>query len=193
MSILMVLLTLAISVWNSYAVGSALPYARSQGGMFKLVTIAGGVMTGIGFTMVMAVIIMGVGGSMHMIPPHVMHAFSKIMPALIIIPLVLAGSIITIQSWRAVFVSGQSGLERAGNIAGAAWNTYAMAENAMSLPGILKGAFSSDGDDEDSRGYALMIAIMALLSGFAIAYFMIEFFARREVRKMSGQMGFSRG
>lgn len=180
--ILMTLFTLLISIGNAYSVGTALPYAKQQGGFGKLVTISGGVMTGIGFSMVFAVIIVGFCAVTHLISHKTVMAFGHIFPALIIIPLVMSGFFITIQSWKAAFAKGQGGWERAGNIIGASYNTFAQIDNLLSMPKIFDKAFNND-DDRNSSLAGLTIALLALASGFIVAYKLINFFAQKEISK----------
>lgn len=179
----MTLFTLFISIANAYATGTNLPYAKQEGGFAKLVTISGGVMTGIGFSMVIAVLIIVLGSITHLISHQTLVAFERFFPALIIIPLVISGFFITIQSWKQVFVKNQGGWERAGNIMAAGYNTFAEINNIMEIPGIFKNAFSRDDDDKDAGVAGLAIALIAVASGFIIAYKLINFFAQKEISK----------
>lgn len=182
MMLLVYIFTLFISFTNAYSVGHMWPYAKNEGGFGKLVAISGAVMTGIGFSMVIAMTIAGIGAGLHLFSHQTLVAFSHIFPALIIIPLVLSGFVITVQSWKAVFAKGQGGWERAGNVMTAGYNTYAQVENLMSMPGIFKKAFDNN-DDSESSAAGLAIALIALLGGFLIAYKLINYFANQEVKK----------
>lgn len=182
MGFFMILLTLGISVWNAYAVGSSWPYARVQGGFGKLTAISGGVISGIGFSMVIAVVLMYLGATFNIVGPESLYYFSKLFPALIIVPMVLAGSIITISSWKYALSKNQGGFERMTNIALAGWNTYATASNIISMPGIFKRVFDSD-DDRDITVTVLIIALLAIASGFAVSYFLIKYFSDKEMNK----------
>ena len=192
MIILVMLFNLLISVVNAWSLGRAWPYMREQGIWGKLVLYSGAVMTAIGFTIVWSGILVGAGVLFHLLSPQVLHVFMAVMPALIIIPLVCAGMIITIESWRAVFQSGQRGWERTVNVISASYNTYAEIHNLSLLPSVFENLRDSfDGDDDLPVGafiVGLMLVAFALFGGILTTYVLINRFMVAEIGNRLNQM-----
>lgn len=187
MYFLFMILTLAISFFNAWSVGSVWLTARMQGGFAWLTAVAGAVMSAIGFSMVYAAVLIYAVIIFHLASPHTIVYFNALFPAFIILPLLMAGVIITLQSWKAVFARGQGGLERTLNVAGAVWNTYAMSQNILETPAIFSKVFSIFDDrdrDTDGLGVASGLAIMAILSGGLTTWFIIKKAVGRSVDNM---------
>lgn len=187
MFFLLMIVTLLISAVNAWSAGSNWLAARMQGGFAWWTTLSAAVLSSIGFSMIYAVIILYVCLVFHLVSPHVAVYFNALYPAFIIMPLLMAGLIVTVQSWKAAFASGQGGLERTLNIASAVWNTYAMSRNILETPAIFQKAFSvfEDRDsDNESIGVATGLAILALMSGALTTWFIIRRAVASSVERM---------
>lgn len=188
MEFLMIVLTLLISTWNAYVSGKQWPLAKLAGGFIKLTTIAGAVMSAIGFTMVYAMVIMYGYLVIHGPNPHVVAAFNALFPAFIIVPLVMAAIIITLESWKAVFASGQSGASRVINLMAAGWNSYATIRDISEMPGILgrvSNFIKSDDRDSDSTGVVLGLILLATMSGVVTTWMIFRAAAQRSAEALN--------
>lgn len=172
----LLLLNLAISMWNAYAAGRIW---REVSGFMKLVAWSALVMSACGFLEVLAIVLGFIAISMHWINQHGFDALLSLTYLLIIVPVLGAGLIITIHSWIEAYKRRDFGsIVVAGyNTAADAYNIYEAADGGIS--GAFKSvseSFSSD-DEDDSVAQVVVLLIllvaMALASGLTIVFFQI--------------------
>lgn len=188
MIFLLVIINLAISIFNAWSVGRSWAEAKNAGGWTRFMSWMGGVMSAVGFTwiyLILAAEIFGPGGLGKLNAKYVEGMWSLGYLA-IVIPLIGSGIAITIDSWAYFWrrrTWGSGGL--------AAWNTFADIFNIVqameTVPGALKevsGLFSSDGDDDASATmakWAIGLAIFAVLAGILTTVFIVRSTMKRHV------------
>lgn len=185
MIILLLLFTLLISIFNAYSVGRSWYFAKYTGGFPYLLEWCGAIMTAIGFSMIWTVVIAFVASAFHFVSPATIHAMMVLYPALIYVPLVLTGFVIMLESWRAVFVRGQGGLERTLNIVNASYNTYAEFSNISMGGEIFKNVSDLFDSDDDASSVAikggLLLALFGIFGGAITAFLLIRKIARKSL------------
>jgi hypothetical protein len=182
MIFLILLLNLAISWANCWAVGRIWNDTRALGGWPRLLAWSGAIQAAIGFSSVIGFAVGYIAYATGHLPPHAAKAALSLWYLLIIVPALGTGLIITIQSWIAA-LRERSLL----NMGVAAYNTYAQASNMIGAIGGIGDAWKAVGDLFDSRdneGAApamiltvLALVALALLGGIVLTYALIRKYA----------------
>ncbi len=199
--LLIVVLTLniLISIWNCYAVGTAWKDTMSIGGGFnKLVLWSALIQSGVGFSMPVLITLAGIvrvfltsGVNPTLTPEEdqqIMQGIFSLWYIAIIFPILGSGLAIWAHSLREAYRHRDF-----ASIATAGWNTYAQISNTISAAETLGGAFgnvgelfsgvfSGDGDDDIKWKLlivVILIVVIALVSGFMVAFGLVRYFARQ--------------
>lgn len=158
-------LNMAISAWNAYACGCAWVDTKHYGGWPRFMCWMGAIMSASGFTWCY-LIFLALSGHF-LFPEYVTEQVTLVslqLGYIIIIPgVLLAGLMITIDSWAIAYREG--GLFNYG-VAG--YNTYAQIHNTYNAIttfgeafGNVANFFSSD-DDDSGGGIAIVIGLVAV-------------------------------
>lgn len=175
---LILFVNLGISWWNARAVGQVWEDAKLMGGWLRVVVWSGAIQSAIGFSMVLLVALGALAYFTGYLPvAYAQKAFS-LWYVLIIVPALLSGYVILIESWKNLF------RERSFmNFAAAGWNTYASISNTMSMienmgPALAEvgSLFSGLDDEDDAKAMVtrLVIGLVAIsIVGGAIVTWLI--------------------
>lgn len=185
MIILLVLLNLGISVFNSWSVGRGWTETKAVGGFAHFMSWMGAVMAVCGFTWSYTIILaFGAHELGYLSAPYV-EGMTRLGYLIVVFPILGSGLAITIQSW-AFFWQRRT----FGNGAVAGWNTFAQVYNTVSafraVPeslGFLGDLLGGKGkDDKDGAMARLMIAlvILAVVGGVVTAFGIIRTVARKQ-------------
>lgn len=166
MLLLVFLLNLAISIWNSYAAGAMWTESKIIGGYMRFMTWCGLIMAASGMTWCYLVLFAFFGAAAGKLSPEDVDLMLKMGYLVIILPILGSGLAIWGESvasaWR----------ERSfGSIARAGWNTYAQANNmwnaAKHAPGIfeevLEALTSSKGSRKSSKDSGALVLVLLVL------------------------------
>lgn len=196
LSILLLLLNVAISIWNCYAVGTAWKDTMALGTTFdKIVLWSAVIQSGVGFSM--PILLMLAYGSVTLLTSgtdplmtiaqgeQFMQAIFSLWYVAVIFPILGSGFAIWAHSIRAAFQRRDF-----ASIATAGWNSFAQIQNTVSAVNNLGDAIGNVGEffsgvtsskGSDSKGKAglllILIVIVALAAGFMIAFGLIRYFA----------------
>lgn len=159
----------AVSWLSAWIVGKSWVESKAVGGWIRLVAWAGAVKAACGFTVVYLGLLGGGLYATGLIDDSIVDLVLSLGYLLVVPPFLMAGSIITIESWR-LWYRHRSLL----SLAAAEWNVYADLHNAMqvmdTLPSVaghvgsmIGKAFNGDGDtDSKDSGKALTKAAVVL-------------------------------
>lgn len=186
MLIILLLLTLGVSFWNAKVCGEAWVESKAVGGWIRLVVWCGAIMAAIGFTEVIAIVLILGAAGMNLLPTEAVKAAFSLVYVLIVPPVIGAGVIITIHSWIAWWRE-----KSLLNLGVAGWNTFCDAYNmyhAVNNYGpALDNAFSyfsgvfdsdSDSDSDDAKAkLALLLVAIAVLGGIITTMTIIRKYA----------------
>lgn len=184
--IAILLLNTGISWWNCYAVGSSWDEAKIAGGFTYLLCWCGAVQSAVGFSMLLVMLEILVVSMTGKLPPEAINAIGGLWYLAIVVPAIGTGIIITLHSWQ-VAIRDRS----AGNLASAAYNTFATAHNLYSaIEDVPKawsgvGEFFGDafkGSDSDGKGklalLVILLVVLALVGGVLITIGLIGRYRR---------------
>ncbi|MCA9340671.1 MAG: hypothetical protein KDA17_07175 [Candidatus Saccharibacteria bacterium] len=195
--VLVLILNVAISIWNCYAAGTAWKDTMAFGSTFdKVLLWSAAIQSGVGFSMpILLVLAYGstyflTGGAEPTMSPaeaqEFMQAIFSLWYVAVIFPILGSGLAIWIHSIRAAFQRRDF-----ASIATAGWNTFAQVHNTISAVENLGGALGNVGDffgkalnskGGDGKGKAgillILIVVLALVAGFMITFALIRYFAR---------------
>ncbi|MDD5213636.1 MAG: hypothetical protein PHG82_04390 [Candidatus Gracilibacteria bacterium] len=186
-----------ISVWNTYAVGTAWKDTMAFGTKFdKALLWSGIIQSGVGFSMpILIALAYGsvayfTSGEKPELSPEdgkqMMQWIFSLWYIAVIFPILGSGLAIWAHSLRIAFKNRDF-----ASIATAGWNTFAQIHNTISAVNNLGGAFKSVGglfdslgsSKSDSKGNAAVLAIIlvifALTAGFTIAFSLVRYFANK--------------
>ncbi len=186
MLIILLLLTLGISFWNAKVCGEAWVESKAVGGWIRLVVWCGAIMAAIGFTEVIAIVLILGAADMNLLPPETVKAAFSLIYVLIVPPAIGAGVIITIHSWIAWWRE-----KSLLNLGVAGWNTfcdvYNMYHAVNNYGPALSEAFEyfgdvfdsdSDSDSDDAKAkLALLLVAIAVLGGIITTMAIIKRYA----------------
>lgn len=195
--VLVLLLNVAISVWNCYAVGSAWKDAMAIGGRFeKAVLWSAVIQSGVGFSMpILLVLAYGsvaylTAGAEPVLTPtegaEMMQAIFSLWYVAVIFPILGSGLAIWAHSLRIAYQRRDF-----ASIATAGWNSFAQIHNTVSAVNNLGGAFGDIGDlfgkalggKGDAKGklviLVILLVIVSLTLGFMIAFGLVRYFANK--------------
>jgi hypothetical protein len=181
MIFLILLLNLAISWANCWAVGRIWNESRALGGFVRLLAWCGAIQAAIGFSSIVGVVAGFVAHAFGYLPPHALKAAASLWYLLIIIPALGTGLIITVHSWIVAY--RQRDLLSIGS---AAYNTFAQVHNmAGAVSGIgdawkvVSDLFDTDSDDLGSTVTMAVLALVAfaILGGILLTYMLISKYA----------------
>ena len=159
------LLNLGISIWNAWAVGRSWVEARAVGGWPRLLCWSGAVMSASGFSWCYLIVLGLVARQLDFITSEQLGAGFSLGYLLIIPGVLLAGLVITLDSWARAFRQGGF-----LNYGVAVYNTYAQVHNTYSAISNLGDAFARVGSlfgkgrssDRDRSGLVLVVLLVAL-------------------------------
>lgn len=192
---LIILLNVAISIWNCYAVGTAWKDTMSIGGAFnKLLLWCGVIQSSVGFSLPIllgltwtSVTYLSGGEKPYLSPMEVEEVWEVVMNlwyVAVIFPILGSGLAIWAHSLRVVYQRRDF-----GSFATAGWNSYAQIHNTVSAIQNLGGAFGNIGEffskalggKGDSKEklviLVLMLVILSIVGGFMIAFALVRHFA----------------
>lgn len=180
MLMLLLVVNLAISVFNAYQVGRVWIISKVAGGWISLLAWCGAIQSAVGFTVVYAYVIANIAitiGFMDQIAAQLMLALTYVV---IIVPALGTGLIIVIQSW--ITLCRERTLV---NFGVTAWNTVATISNTYNavidfsdVAGLIKDiVVGGDNDDDDSIVIkAVLLSIIAICLGVLTTYVLINRF-----------------
>lgn len=171
-SVLLVwILNLGISIWNSYAVGKVWVEAKHAGGGYRFMAWMGYLMASLGFSWNILILVGFSLASSGKITPEQIGLFFNIGYVLLVPGFLFSGYAIMFQSWANAYRN-----HSLGNLGVAAWNTYANIHNTFSAVNDFPKAFSAvfkaftgGSGKSKANGFILFVAILCVLSGFIIA------------------------
>ncbi len=188
-----ILLNLAISVWNCFAVGRVWNDVKIAGNWFdKLLVWSGVTQAAVGFSMPIMLVLswatlsyMTTGEKPSLSPEEaseMMQGIFSLWYIAVIFPILGTGLAITAHSIRVAYKRRDF-----GSVAVASWNTFAQIHNTVGAVNNLGGAFGDVGKlfsgGGDSKGKALLamilIVFIAIAGGFLIAISIVKAVARR--------------
>lgn len=195
--ILILILNVAISIWNCYAVGVAWKDVQTMGSGFdKLLLWSGIIQSGVGFSMPIllglaygSVAFLTNGESPVLTPDQgqqVLKAIFSLWYVAVIFPILGSGLAIWAHSVRAAYERRDF-----ASIATAGWNTFAQIHNTIDVFQNIGGALGNvgdlfsgalEGDSDDAKGKVIIVVILivlvALVGGFMIAFGLVRHFSR---------------
>ena len=189
----MLLLNTAISAWNAFACGSYLTESKLIGGWIRFLVWCGLVMSACGFTWVIAILMSFVGVSMEYLTREQGQLLIEATYLFILIPILGSGLGIWVHSIAQAYRT-----RKFGDIAVAAWNTYAQGSNMYHAAKDAPGAFShvwdrlSDSFDSDDAGKVymgaafIMLVIIAAAAGVMLTAAIARWADRRIAIEVSG-------
>jgi len=181
---LILVINYAISWWNAYATGKSWAEAKAVGGWIRVVAWSGAVLSAAGFSTVYLFLIAYGAHALGYIDDQSMQLALSFGNLGLVTPLVGAGIIVTLESWRRAY--RHPSLLSLG-LAG--WNTYATAHNALSAfedtgdaLDMIGEAYTSAADSKSKAAAAafitaIVIVLFALLAGTLQAAFLIRKYA----------------
>ncbi len=194
--VLVLALNVIISLWNCYAVGTAWKDVMALGSKFeKLVAWSALVQSGVGFSMpilialtYVTISVLTVGEKPTLTPAEgqqVLQSIFSLWYVAVIFPVIGTGFAITAHS---LYIAYQRRDFRSIAIAG--WNSFAQIHNTLSAINNLGGAFKNVGAlfdgigrSDDARvkivAIVIILVIIALASGFMIAFALVRYFANK--------------
>lgn len=163
---LLMVVNTGISIWNAYAVGAYLTETKVIGGWPRLIVWCGLVMSACGFSwvyLVIATLIAVSGGWLTLQQGKILFDLGYIA---LIIPILGSGLGIWVHS---VMVAVRR--RKFGDVAVAAWNTFAQAHNTWEAASYAPSAFkevvefmkSDDADEAKGKAIALVIGLCILV------------------------------
>lgn len=189
MIVLLWIINFVISIVNAWGCGKSWNETRAIGGFPKLLNWCGAIMSAIGFTWCYMIIIGTLG---YTIPiEHTVNGHTVTAPYLLekdvqflfdigylalIVPLLGAGAVITVNSWRKYKESRSlvDGIELG-------WNSFAMANNiyhAAADSGGVFGRVSSYKSDDAKEIVVLWLFLVCLFGGVMTTYLIIRSVSR---------------
>ena len=178
---LILLLNLAISWANCWAVGRIWNESRALGGFVRVLAWSGAIQAAIGFSSVVGFAAGVIAHSLGYLPPHAIKAAASLWYLLIIIPALGTGLIITVHSWIVAY------RERSLlNMGVAAYNTFAQAHNMIGAVSGIGDAWKAAADlfdtDSEDAGSTVTMAVLALvafaiLGGILLTYVLVRKYA----------------
>ena len=176
-----ILLTLAISAFNAWSVGSMWFETKITGGIPRLMAYAGAIMSASSFTYVYAILIGMAANAFGFLDDAHFGMMLSLVYLFLIIPIIGSGIAITINSWIIAYKQ-----RTWTNMGIAGWNTFAQAYNMYNaisgIPASVKsvtGLFGGKTDKDNIQAKIVIgIAIVALLGGILTTTFIIRTVAR---------------
>lgn len=192
MIILLLILNLAISIFNAIICGRTWNETKYQGGLAHFMNWCGAIMSACGFTNVYAVIIGLIASSIStcdngvcstLISQKQFDNLLSLQYLLIVFPVIGSGIVITIQSWK-IFWERKNLLN--GSIA--AWDTFATVYNISNAIRYVPEASQNvsslfDSDDVDKDSIVIYLVLFALLAGCLSTYWIIKSVSKSVVRE----------
>jgi hypothetical protein len=177
---LLVALNFGLSWWNAMVCGRNWVEARAVGGWINYVVWSAAIQSAIGFSSVIAVLIVVVGSVTGFIDERALRLAMNFWYLLIIFPALATGLMVTIHSWQVA--ARERDLLSMGS---AGYNTVAMAHNAYSAVDGIGAAFSGitsffETEDDDQASLfvlALLIVAVAILGGVLLTATLIQRYA----------------
>ena len=166
------ILNLAISAFNAWSVGKSWVEAKAAGGMARLMSWSGAIMSACGFTWCYMVLVAQVGvripGHYHLPEPWA-NGIMQLGYLVIILPIIGSGMAITVQSWM-VFWRQRT----FANGATMAWNTFAGVSNIYSamrgipealsgLGQLFRGGSRAEKDEGGNRNLVFLVVVGAVI------------------------------
>lgn len=182
MSIFLILLiNFAISWLNCWSVGGIWAESKALGGIVRLLAWCAAIQAAIGFSSVFGCLVGAIAYHFHYLPPRAADAAASLWYALVVVPILGTGMIITIESW--IFAFRERSLLSLG-ISG--WDTFAQLHNtADAIDGIgdamsnVVGFFTEDGESGVLTAIVIGLVLFALASGVTLAATLISFYSGR--------------
>lgn len=178
MIVLFFFLNLVISFLNAWGVGKTWPETKAAGGWGHFMNWMAAIMSAVGFTWCYTVLFGGIAGPLlHKLPEAYLEKLYSLAYVVIILPLIGSGIAITINSW-AHFWRERSFAN--GAIAG--YNTFADIYNLYGAVEALPSVWDNVkdllfGDDDDNGPWAriaIVLALLAVLSGILTTYLIVR-------------------
>lgn len=176
------LLNLAISCFNGINVGKAWVESKHAGGGRRFMAWCGAVMTALGFTWCIMVVLGLIAGSLHWLDAAHLTLYFDTSYVILIPPLLFTGYAITINSWANAYRQ-----RTVGNVGVASYNTFASAYNTYNAVNtfgdafgkMLDGFFKKSGKNKDSAQLMIIVLLLvvAICGGTLIAYWLINKYA----------------
>jgi heme/copper-type cytochrome/quinol oxidase subunit 2 len=192
LTIILILLNLAISTFNSWSVGRGWAESRHVGGWARFMAWCGAIMAASGFTWSFTMLLAFGAEAMGKLPPAYVEGMTRLGYLVVILPIIGSGLAITVQSW-AYFWRRRS----FANGAVAGWNSFAQVYNivsamdavpeSLSFLADLFGGKSKGSSDKDSAALRLMImlVVLAVVGGILVTAVIIRTTARRHATNVS--------
>lgn len=192
-------LNLAISFWNSYAVGVSWPYTKQMGGFAHLVNWCGFIMAGCGFSWCFLLPLALFSYYYHFFGfDQAELSVTMMLGYLVLAPMIILSGLgiwidSLVQAWKTRSFT---------NIAVAAYNTYAQISNMIDFAGnvvpfsskifdYVKEALSSSDDEDDNLIvkliYVCLLVAISICSGFMFATAISRKFMKDELAKLKVQ------
>ena len=167
--VLIWVLNLMISIWNSYAVGRAWVETEHEGGVHRFMAWMGYLMAGLGFSWNIFIVVGYFMFTEGKFTQEQLMTFMNLGYVILVPGFLFSGYAIMLESWADAYRN-----RTVGSMARAAWNTYANLHNTYGavkdLPGAVSQVFKAfTGGKKGAQGLVLFLAIMCVLSGFIIA------------------------
>ena len=183
MIFLVLLLNLAISWWNCYALGGIWAESRALGGFIRVVAWCAATQAAIGFSSVIGFVLGYVVYSFGLMTPETVKGAVSLWYLLIIIPALGTGFILMIFSWIVAW------RERSLlSMSTAGWNTFAQFYNMYQAFTGIGSAFREVGDfladlSDSKEGLLVVVAILvvcvSLFGGVFLTAFLIKKYSGR--------------
>jgi len=183
---LVLVLNLGISFWNAYAVGTTWVEAKHAGGYRRFITWCGAIMTDIGFTWCILVILGLVANQVGWLNDDSTNLLFNMGYVFIVPFLLFAGFAITFDSWARAYRTEQ---HRAAHLGVAGWNTFASVYNTYNAVNTFGDALGkifdelgkmSKNKDSAQLVLVLIIFIFSVGLGTLITYWLINHYAARD-------------
>lgn len=183
----LILLNLALAIFNAWSVGRSWNESRAAGGLARLTAWSGAIMSASGFTwcyVIMGALALQAGGKLR---PLYVQGMLSAGYLLVVMPVIVSGLVLTLQSWahfwrrRNIFNGGV-----------ATYNTFAQVYNTTEAFSAIPDAvsdvlrmFRSDDSDDDGLGYlALALVVCAGLAGILSTAAIIRVTARNQAARV---------
>jgi hypothetical protein len=175
-------LNLAISIFNGVQTGKAWVESKHAGGGRRFMAWCGAIMTAIGFTWCIMIVLGLLAGAFHWLDATHLELYFSTSYVFLVPPLLFTGYAITINSWANAYrqrTVSEYGVAAYNSFA-SVYNTYQAVNTFGDAFGkMVDGFFKNSGKNKD--GAQLMIVVLLLVVAFGggclIAYWLINKYA----------------
>lgn len=195
MIVLLLILNFVISFFNAWSVGRSWPDTKAVGGWPRFMAWMVAVMSACGFTWVYTIALGFIVNAMGYLPMKYLNGMLSLGYLMIIIPLLVSGLAMTLESWSYFWRRRTFG---SGAIAG--WNTFAQIYNTYeaisAIPealGAVGSMFEESDGDSDSGGFFAKLAIFltacAAIGGILTTFAIVRITARNRASSTRAKLG----